>query len=219
MFKNQEECIDYIRLIELEISLWESVEVYLEADGTKKVKNAMYKDDPLFPLLITKVYDEKEGCDKEFVIYCYALYDDMTRSDWEKEYENTGETPAYTFPDGTKQAISCHIINLQADLTEARENLKVLEKCDLIPKNPEQIVKDLIFYWKDKYAEEYEEWKKAPKWYAKHVSISISFGENNKELTAKELGFDDAFVEYIGGDICDDLRKHGAVVHLSGMMD
>ena len=208
-----------IHEIEFEISLWEKVELGLEPNGIKIVKNADYNDDPLFPEITVSGYDEVNCCEKTYSLPCYVIISDWSSSDWRDEYERTGKTPAYSFPEGVKSAIFAAIANLKADLHDATDNLAALKNRGSLPENPEQIIDDLLVYWKEKYANEYEEWKKVPEWYSKLVEVNISFGDYQRTLTPEDFGFDDAFIEHIGNDISADLRGHGATVNIFGMMD
>jgi len=208
-----------IHEIEFKISLWEKVELELGPDGAKIVKNATYHDDPLFPEIIVSGYDEVDCCEKTYRLPCYVIISDISKSDWIEEYEETGKTPAYSFPEGVKSGIIAVISNLKADLNDATENLDALKNRKALPEDPDQVIDDLLAYWKEKYAKAFEEWKKAPGWYSKLVDVDISFGEYHRKLKPDDFGFDDAFIENIGNEISADLRKQGATVSIFGMMD
>lgn len=205
--------------IKFKISLWEKVELGLEPNGIKIVKNADYNDDPLFPEITVRGYDEVNCCEKTYRLPCYVIISDWSSSDWRDEYERTGKTPAYSFPEGVKLAIFAAIANLKADLHDATDNLAALKNRKALPEDPDQVIDDLLAYWKEKYAKAFEEWKKAPGWYSKLVDVDISFGEYHRTLKPDDFGFDDAFIENIGNEISADLRKQGATVSIFGMMD
>ena len=113
-----------VNSINFEISLWEKVELSLEKDGTKRIVNAEYEDDPCFPFIRVKGFNELNGFEEVFTISCYTKYYEDTYDDLREEYERTGESPAYSFPLGVENAISCHITNLHAELREAEEAVK-----------------------------------------------------------------------------------------------
>lgn len=113
-----------VNSIIFEINLWKKVEISLEEDGTKRIVNAEYKDDPCFPVIRVKGFNELNGFEEEFVIPCYTRYSEDSYDDIREEYERTGNSPAYSFPLGVQDAVFCQIINLQADLREAEEELK-----------------------------------------------------------------------------------------------
>lgn len=117
-----------INSTKFEISLWNKVKLVVEKDGTKKAINAEYKDDPLFPVITVSGFNEKNGCEEEYSIPCYAILSDWSYSDWEEEYKETGDSPAYSFPTGVEDAIFCHVNDLRLRLNNLRENLKVEEE-------------------------------------------------------------------------------------------
>ena len=108
----------YVNSIIFEISLWEKVK-FVDEDGKKVFLNAEFTNDKLFPVIKVGGYNDLNSCEEEFNIPCYYL-DDMSKSEWEEEYKINGSSPAYTCPE-IEEAIYVHLVNLKADLKEAKE--------------------------------------------------------------------------------------------------
>lgn len=115
----------------LEQSLWEKVSIGVAEDGTKIVENATYSDDVLFPVLSVEGYNEANGKNETFYISCYCLYEDSA-SDWKAYYEETGESPAFDFPAGVKDALFTRLVNIQGEIVRARQAIKDEEKAEKI---------------------------------------------------------------------------------------
>ena len=127
-YTDAEKTIRRMNSLRFQISLWEKVKITLEDDGTKKVINAEYKDDPLFPIISVKGYNELNKQEEEYKLPCYAIIDDWSKNDWEEEFKRTGESPAFEFPLGVENLIFCEIANLKAELREIEEITNVSEK-------------------------------------------------------------------------------------------
>ena len=115
----------------LEQSLWQKVKIGVTEDGTKTVENATYSDDVLFPVLSVDGFNEANGKNEEFYISCYDLYED-SRSDWRAYYEETGNTCAYSFPDGVQDALLTRLANIQGEIVNARQAIKDEEKAEKV---------------------------------------------------------------------------------------
>ena len=232
-FRYSKECTPKQRVnsIEFEISLWEKVKL-VEENGKQVYKNAEYIDDKLFPVIKVGGYNEANGIDEEFVLECFSL-DDCSRSEWEEEYEYNGSTPAYPYPSGALDVIFTQLINLRADLEEAKELLRKEENMPEYKdddKNErqqltDQIVAKLMSQWKDRFAKEKEDWDKEPKWSAKLVSIDFVLNGIERTLYPKDFPFEDGpcyegFIESIQKRVCEDLKEQGAfITGVNGMMD
>ena len=126
---------EIVNSIKFQISLWKKVKLAVEEDGTKKVINAEYWDHPLFPSIMVKGYNPYSKTEEEYRLLCYTVISDWSSSDWEKEYEETGYSPAYSFPEEVKGLIFCHISNLEMDLKNAKERLKAEKELASQPKD------------------------------------------------------------------------------------
>ncbi len=112
-----------VNSIKFEINLWKKVKLVIEPDGTKKAINGEYRDDPLFPSLHVRGFNELNKCEEEYNLPCYVIISDWSASDWEEEYKETGESPAYSFPSGVENLLFCHINDREIDLKNAEEEL------------------------------------------------------------------------------------------------
>ena len=106
-----------------EQKLWEKVKVGVAEDGTKIVENATYSDDELFPVVSVEGFNELNGKTEKFYLECYCLYED-SKSDWRKCYEETGDSPAYPFPEGVRDVIFTRLVNIPYELSCARKAIK-----------------------------------------------------------------------------------------------
>lgn len=121
MTKNDSK-VEYNSLL-FEQKLWEEVKIDVAEDGTKIVENATYSDDELFPELSVEGYNELNGRIETFYISCYELLGD-SRSDWRAWYEETGESPAYHFPEDVRDAVFTRLANIPHELACARQAIK-----------------------------------------------------------------------------------------------
>ncbi len=106
-----------------EQKLWEKVKVEVAEDGTKIVENATYSDDELFPVVSVEGFNELNGKTEKFYLECYCLYED-SKSDWRKYYEETGDSPAYPFPEGLRDVIFTRLANIPYELSCAKKAIK-----------------------------------------------------------------------------------------------
>ena len=130
-----ERAMEIVNCIKFQIDLWKKVELVVEEDGTKRAINGEYRDDPLFPTIRVRGYNEWTKKEEEYYLPCYAILSDWTSRDWEEEYEQTGESPAFSFPEGTRCQISCQINDLEMNLRGAQERLKAEKKLAAQPKD------------------------------------------------------------------------------------
>ena len=119
-----EQAIERVNEIKFEMDLWRQVELELTEDGTKKVLNAEYTDDPLFPVLRVHGFNELTKKEQKHTLYCYITISDWSKSDWIEEYEKTGKSPAYSFPDGVREAVYCHIHEMKGTLKNAKARVE-----------------------------------------------------------------------------------------------
>ena len=113
---------EYNSLI-FEQKLWKNVKVDVAEDGTKIVENATYSDDKLFPEVSVEGFNQLNGKAEKFYLECYCLYED-SKGDWRKWYEETGESPAYPFPEGVWDVIFSRLTNIRHELSCARKAIK-----------------------------------------------------------------------------------------------
>ena len=232
-FRYSKECTPKQRVnsIEFEISLWENVKL-VEENGQQVFKNAEYIDDKLFPLIKVGGYNEANGIDEEFVLECFSLYE-YSRSEWEEEYEYNRSSPAYPYPEGALSAIHTQLINLKADLEDAKELLRKEENMPVYTDDDkeererltDQTLSMLMDEWKERFAQEKEKWDKEPKWSAKMVSIDFMLNGIKRTLYPNDFPFEDGpcyegFIESIQRRVCNDLKEQGAfITDVHGMMD
>ena len=130
-----EEALLTVNCIKFQIDLWEKVKLVVEEDGTKRAINGEYLDDPLFPVLKVKGYNPYTKKEEEHTLRCWAIISDWTMSDWREEYEETGDSPAYLFPEGVEGLLFCAINDLRLSLRSAEERLEAVKKLESEPKD------------------------------------------------------------------------------------
>lgn len=106
-----------INSLVFEKELWEKVKLSLAEDGTKIVENAVYEDDPCFPMIHVRGFNELNGEEESSSLYLYCMYED-SRREMREWYEETGQSPAFDFPLGVETAIFTRIINIRTRLAE-----------------------------------------------------------------------------------------------------
>ncbi len=119
-----------VNSIKFEISLWEAVKPGKDKNGKRGLGNSEYFDDPLFPEIKVSGYNELNGCDEEFTIGCYSLESGVSKSEYREQYEMTGETPAFRYPQDVLDAVRAHILNLRPRLDAAKEDLKAKKRME-----------------------------------------------------------------------------------------
>lgn len=106
--------------IPFELFLWNRVKLVTLTDGSRVFTRARYVEDPLFPELIVRGYNEANDCEEEFSLKCWSKADERSKEEWLEIYKTTGESPAFSFSD-IEQRIRGHRMELR-NLLEQRTN-------------------------------------------------------------------------------------------------
>ena len=98
--------------IQYELFLWNRVHLMKLTDGTLTFTRARYVEDPLFPELIVRGYNEANDCEEEYSLKCWSKADERSKEEWMEIYNTTGESPAYSFSE-IEQRIRGHRMELK----------------------------------------------------------------------------------------------------------
>ena len=109
-----------IASIELELFLWNRVHLMKLSDGMMTFTRARLTEDPLFPELIVRGYNEANDCEEEFSLKCWSKADERSKEEWMEIYRTTGESPAFSFSE-IDQRIRGHRMELRNLLEKSKE--------------------------------------------------------------------------------------------------
>ena len=106
--------------IQLELFLWNRVHLMKLSDGTMTFTRARLTEDPLFPELIVRGYNEASDCEEEFSLKCWSKAEERSKEEWMEIYRTTGESPAFSFSE-IDQRIRGHRMELRNLLEKSKE--------------------------------------------------------------------------------------------------
>ena len=109
-----------IASIQLELFLWNRVHLMKLSDGTMTFTRARLTEDPLFPELIVRGYNEANDCEEEFSLKCWSKADERSKEEWMEIYRTTGESPAFSYSE-IDQRIRGHRMELRNLLEKSKE--------------------------------------------------------------------------------------------------
>ena len=105
--------------ISFELFLWNRVHLMVLPDGSRVFTRARLEEDPMFPELFVRGYNEANDREEEYSLKCWSKSEERSKEEWTEIYRKTGESPAYSFSE-IEQRIRGHRMELKNRLKEIK---------------------------------------------------------------------------------------------------